>query len=311
MTLIQSSCISALLALWPFVRIVGTDGTEVDHPERPAQEFSAALLDLRLLVSHESRASVGVQVMFIPKEVCQNILMGFAPVRSFAERRHVTGQGSDAGKVANTVQWLESACPPSLAQLEVLEVGPGRGRAGVVGIAPKAGAYAAVDVRPYLDAKELALVGVDYRVTRDGVFPWESGSFDLVWSRSVLEHVNDPDAVVGEMIRVLRGNGRLVAEVDLEDHYCDRKEADGVFSFLRYSERTWNAMTSNRSAYCNRLRMSDWKRLFEGKGLVIDSFEVEPPYPSLEQLRDVPYLRGVSDEDLQAGTIRVVARAAF
>jgi ubiquinone/menaquinone biosynthesis C-methylase UbiE len=40
--------------------------------------------------------------------------------------------------------------------------------------------------------------------------PFESNSIDLVFSHEVLEHVQDDQAAVSEMVRVLKPGGRIV-----------------------------------------------------------------------------------------------------
>lgn len=69
--------------------------------------------------------------------------------------------------------------------------------------------------------------GVDRELTRDGRFsepvlqadftreplPFADGSFDVVFSKSVLEHVADPTPLLGEMARVLVPGGRTVTLV--------------------------------------------------------------------------------------------------
>jgi SAM-dependent methyltransferase len=48
--------------------------------------------------------------------------------------------------------------------------------------------------------------------------PFSDHQFDLVIANSMLYHVNDPDAVLAELARVLRPNGRLVASLNGRNH---------------------------------------------------------------------------------------------
>lgn len=244
--------------------------------------------------------------MFPPREIAQNYLMGLGPIRSFAEKRHQTGRGQDPVEVSGATSWLESSANVAMDIADVLEVGPGRGLVSMQALAPLAASYSAFDTRPYLDRSDLDAIGVDYRTESGGRFPWEAESFDLVWSRSVLEHVRHPELTVREMKRVLRFGGRMVAEIDLEDHYKDRSHAEGVFAFMQYPEWLWNAMTSNRSSYCNRLRASGWVDVIQDSGMSLVAIETFPPAPKLDELKAVPYLRELPDADLLAGTIRLV-----
>lgn len=62
----------------------------------------------------------------------------------------------------------------------------------------------------------------------------EWGTFDLVWSRFLLEHVDDPQRVVDAMVRALRPGGRIVLCDD--DHDVLRLDPP-----LARFERVWSA----------------------------------------------------------------------
>jgi ubiquinone/menaquinone biosynthesis C-methylase UbiE len=53
-----------------------------------------------------------------------------------------------------------------------------------------------------------------YRVRKGdleaGTFPFEDGTFDFVFSKSVIEHFHNPEHFVRESIRVLKSGGRLL-----------------------------------------------------------------------------------------------------
>lgn len=80
-----------------------------------------------------------------------------------------------------------------------------------------------VDVNPrYIEAaKELATRGaaanLDFRVATAYSLPFEDGSFDAVFAHAVLEHLEDPEAALAEMARVLAPGGVIgVADVDYD-----------------------------------------------------------------------------------------------
>ncbi|KAA1054037.1 class I SAM-dependent methyltransferase [Azospirillum argentinense] len=55
--------------------------------------------------------------------------------------------------------------------------------------------------------------GLDQSVIHEGIgeaMPFEDGSFDAVYSVSCLEHTQDPEAVLAEVVRVLKPNGVAV-----------------------------------------------------------------------------------------------------
>jgi hypothetical protein len=65
--------------------------------------------------------------------------------------------------------------------------------------------------------------------------------------------------------RILRPGGILSCQVDVRDHY--QTDEAKLADHLRYSRWVWNAMTWNRGGFTNRLRYSEWLRLFDGVGL--------------------------------------------
>jgi hypothetical protein len=96
---------------------------------------------------------------------------------------------------------------------------------------------------------------------------------------------------------VLRPGGRTVALIDLTTHAHGRRDPRLMFEFLRFSERTWRLMTSNRSIYVNRLRRSQWRDAYERAGFDIVGEEADAWTDRLDEFRQVPWLDDLSDED--------------
>ncbi|HEY6463482.1 MAG TPA: class I SAM-dependent methyltransferase [Polyangiaceae bacterium] len=63
--------------------------------------------------------------------------------------------------------------------------------------------------------------------------PFEDGAFDTVLCNQVGEHVPDPRAFFGELVRVLRSGGRLVFTVPFS--YRIHAEPNDYFRFTRYA----------------------------------------------------------------------------
>lgn len=71
----------------------------------------------------------------------------------------------------------------------------------------------------------------------DGVtFPFPDASFDLVFSTSVLEHVDDAAAVLQEVARVLKPDGRLY--LAFPNRLAPKETHTGIW-FLSYMPRSW------------------------------------------------------------------------
>jgi len=70
--------------------------------------------------------------------------------------------------------------------------------------------------------------GVDARVGDVQELPFEDGSFDVAVAAWMLYHVPDLDRAVGELARVLRPGGRLVAVTNRADHLGEMFKLVGV-----------------------------------------------------------------------------------
>jgi len=79
---------------------------------------------------------------------------------------------------------------------------------------------------------------------------------DLVFSNSVLEHVQDLDRVVPELAQVTASHGEQFHFVDLRDHFFKHP-----FEMLCHSEKVWRGFL-NPGSNLNRLRTRDYGRLF-------------------------------------------------
>src|SRR5213595_4141961 len=70
----------------------------------------------------------------------------------------------------------------------------------------------------------------------------EWGSFDLAHARFVLEHVQDPVAVVRQMVRAVRPGGRVVLQDDDHDVLRLYPEPPGFMTLWRAYERTYDRL---------------------------------------------------------------------
>jgi SAM-dependent methyltransferase len=79
---------------------------------------------------------------------------------------------------------------------------------------------------------------------------------DLVFSRSVYEHLDDVEGVTAALVRLTRPGGWHVHFIDLSDHFFKYP-----FEMLTYAENTWRKWL-NPTSNLNRLRYGDYQRLF-------------------------------------------------
>lgn len=108
----------------------------------------------------------------------------------------------------------------------------------------------------------------------DGDLPWEDGWFDGVLAKDVLEHLNEPEAIVRELRRVLRPGGVVVASV-----------------VMAKPKAVWADYTHKRGFTATSARL-----LFEDQGFSVDS---------IWRMGGVPLSSRLGLIDLVPGLLRV------
>lgn len=133
--------------------------------------------------------------------------------------------------------------------------------------------------------------------------------FDLIVSRSTLEHVYDLEGVFRSLSDLLCPGGRTIHKVDFENHGLFT--AQGPVYFLRFPRWLWQ-LASSHSGLPNRGRKSDFLRLIAQFGLILDRM-IDTQLLSAEEVRAArTYLSEsrISDEDLAVQGIFFTARKA-
>ncbi|MBK1686107.1 methyltransferase domain-containing protein [Rubrivivax gelatinosus] len=123
-------------------------------------------------------------------------------------------------------------------------------------------------------------------------------AFDFVFSRAVLEHVDDLEATFADMVRAMRPGALAIHLVDLRSHGLHRRNP---LDFLAWSETAWRWMYSAKGVP-NRWRIDRYRHIVERLPVEVLQFEATH-CAAPEQVSDVrPLLaapfRGVSDDDL-------------
>lgn len=160
----------------------------------------------------------------------------------------------------------------------------------------------------------------------------DRASFDLIVSRAVLEHLEDPDAAFAAMDRLLAPGGLMLHKVDFRDHGMFTGGGLHPLTFLTVRERPYGWMT-RQSGRPNR-RLVDWYRakldelaydwrilvthvLGDDQDLVPhqEDYRLDPndDRPTLELIESIrPRLsaafRDLSDDDLAVTGVFIVAR---
>lgn len=115
--------------------------------------------------------------------------------------------------------------------------------------------------------------------------------YDVIISRSVLEHVDEPEAVLENMYKALKPNGLLIHKVDLRDHGMMTPYSQDI-SYLGIPKWLYTAMVKG-TGYPNRFLFHKYKEKLQAlnpgcKFFVSGLFGVEPfteiyEYPSLPE----------------------------
>ncbi len=272
-------------------------------------------------------------------------LLPFRSALHYALQRWVTGEWPRRPEVLEALgiaarRIVEAANRQgivNLAEAHFLEIGAGRdlatavalrllgvGRVTCVDVArmarPDLVAHAArhlarlagKELRPLAAWPDIAKFGIQYRAPLDLRQPsTASGRYDVFYSVDTLEHIPEPD--LKEVLiaaRLLLGpGGRMIHLVDYGDHYGRGSGGLSRFNFLTYTSSAWRPFNSEFQ-FVNRLRHSQYLRLFAEAGLLVDEIEadVEPAESAiLESL--APEFAHLEVDDLFTLRALIVAHA--
>jgi hypothetical protein len=150
---------------------------------------------------------------------------------------------------------------------------------------------------------ELERLGITYRAPHYVTAADEK--VDCSCSSGVLEHV-PPDQLV-ELLAGLRAvtTGITTHSIDYSDHYARSDGSVSRFNFLKYDDREWRPFNSGMQ-YVNRLRHSEYVRLFREAGFTILEESSTPGDPPVD-LPIADQFRAYATADLFALRGRIVA----
>lgn len=132
----------------------------------------------------------------------------------------------------------------------------------------------------------------------------DDGEADLVSSVSLLEHVDNIEAVIDSLWRITKRGGLGHHVVDFVDHRLYGGEVVSPFEFLK--------LASDDSIVhgCNRLRGGQLRALFEGRGFVVEQMDScrTDPLTDVQQRQFVEPYRSMAREDLMMTCARIFVR---
>jgi hypothetical protein len=139
----------------------------------------------------------------------------------------------------------------------------------------------------YKDLKQF--YGINYQGNSDARnLDMSDGSIDLIATSATLEHIpmSTLKPILKECYRLCNKYSVVSMFIDYADHYSYADKNINAYNFLRFSEQTWTKFSPGIH-YQNRLRHSEYKKLFLETGFQIVSESYEIPERGLEQVSNL------------------------
>ncbi len=123
-----------------------------------------------------------------------------------------------------------------------------------------------------LDELKLSLLIRDARETG-----FDTDSFDLVCSNNTYEHIYPEilEGIIKEFQRVVKQGGVNSHFIDMSDHFAHLDQSITIYNYLRFSEKQWRRIDNSVQPQ-NRLRMSDYLKIYKQNGIEILEKEIRP-----------------------------------
>ncbi|MEW5868621.1 MAG: class I SAM-dependent methyltransferase [Chloroflexota bacterium] len=155
---------------------------------------------------------------------------------------------------------------------------------------------------------------LDARLMSASQLDFPGDHFDLVYSVWAFEHFEDVPAAVREVDRTLKTTGVAVIYIHLYPSLSGGHHLDWLSPDTSPSRRVppWDHLRQQRypaNFYLNRLRLQDYRRIFEGNLDVIDEQTIEEGHALLTPaLWEELSARGYTREDLLTRSVRLICR---
>jgi len=112
----------------------------------------------------------------------------------------------------------------------------------------------------------LELCNIEYIAPADAAsLDIECSSIDFHISFEVFQNI--PPAVLENILlegnRLLQDHGLFVHRVDYSDHFAHTDKSISSIHFLQFNEQEWRELANSKYMYMNRLRVDDFKALFQ------------------------------------------------
>lgn len=134
-----------------------------------------------------------------------------------------------------------------------------------------------------------AYYSIYYRAPMDAqATRYQSQSMDLIATTHTLEHI--PPHILSNILkechRLSHEKTKVSMIVDYADHFSYSDKSLDAYHFLKYSKEAWRFYNPSNH-YQNRLRHSDYVKLFEAAGFDILSVETLPRNIKTDQFKEI------------------------
>ncbi len=212
-------------------------------------------------------------------------------------RRRCYPDGIQRDPVARFVNRLNAIVKPGH---RVLDLGAGAGELNAYALKGRVRQIVGVDLDPRVSANPLLDAGLSADIY---ALPFRDGSFDVVFSIYVFEHVDRPRALAAEIARVLRPGGVCLALTPNLYHYVTLLSRLTPTAFHKWVNERRGRASDDTFPTCYRLNSRRvLNRRFSAAGLdtvAIDAIEVQPNYLTFSP---VAYAAGVAYERIVNAT---------
>lgn len=173
----------------------------------------------------------------------------------------------------------------------ILDLGAGAGIVAAMNFRGFAGRVCGIDLDPRVLSNPMLDEG---RIIDAVAIPYPEASFDLVFSDNVLEHLENPQAVFDEIVRVLKPGGRFVFKTPNRTHYMPMIARYTPTAFHRFVNRLRGRADVDTfpTLYAANSR-SAITGLAKASGLMVESIEHFEGRPEYLRIAFPFYLFGV------------------
>lgn len=178
----------------------------------------------------------------------------------------------------------------------VLDLGAGAGIVAAMNFRGEAHKICGIDLDPRVTVNPFLDEG---RVCDANSIPYPDGSFDLIFSDNVFEHLDEPELVLKEAARVLKPGGHLLFKTPNRRHYMPLIARITPHWFHRFYNRLRGRAEFDTFPTCYRANTPKDVNFLAGRtGFIVRQIELLEGRPEYLRVSAFSYLFGIAYERL-------------